>query len=47
MHKENRKYLKQEEWDTLVELVKTVYWDLPAVGGVGNLERFDFIVKKG
>lgn len=47
MHKENRKYLKQEEWDTLVELTKTVYWDLPAVGGVDNLERFDFIVKKG
>ena len=46
MHKENRKYLKQEEWDTLVELTKTVYWDLPAVGGVDNLERFDFIVKK-
>ena len=47
MHKENRKYLTQEEWDTLTELSKTVYWDLPAVGGVDNLERFDFIVKKG
>ena len=46
MHKENRKYLKQEEWNALVDLTKEVYWDLPAVGGVDNLERFDFIVKK-
>ncbi|MCR4888138.1 MAG: hypothetical protein K5979_03005 [Ruminococcus sp.] len=46
MHKENRKYLMQEEWDALTELAKTVYWDLPAVGGVDDLERFDFIVEK-
>ena len=46
MHKENRKYLTQDEWDTLVKLAESEYWDLPAVGGVDNLERFDFIVKK-
>lgn len=47
MHKENRKYLTQEEWDALVRLAENQYWDLPAVGGVENVERFDFIVKKG
>lgn len=47
MHKEKRKYLTQEEWDALVRLAENQYWDLPAVGGVENVERFDFIVKKG
>jgi len=47
MHKENRRYVTQEEWNVLVELAKTAYWDYPAVGGVEHLERFDFIVKKG
>ena len=47
MHKENRKYLTPEEWDTLVEIVKRAYWNLPAEGGVDHLERFDFIIKKG
>lgn len=47
MHKENRKYLTQEEWDTLVEIARTAYWNLPANGGVDNLERFGFVVKKG
>lgn len=46
MHKENRKYLTPEEWDTLVESVKRAYWNLPAEGGVDHLERFDFIIKK-
>ena len=47
MHKEGRNYLTQEEWDILVELAKNYYYDLPAVGGVDHLERFDFVVKKG
>lgn len=46
MHKENRKYLTQQEWNDLVILARRAYWDLPAKGGVDNLERFDFIVKK-
>lgn len=46
MHKEGRNYVTREEWDTLAEIARKHYWDLPAKGGVDHLERFDFIVKK-
>ena len=46
MHLEGREYVTQEEWDTLVETAKRVYWDLPATGGVDNFERFNSIIKK-
>lgn len=46
MHKENRNYLTQEEWNNIVALVQEFYYALPDVGGEDILERFDFIVKK-